>query len=147
MGITSIIKGSVSKQLDTARLQMKINGYSKELSDKYVTLGELYYEKARHGIMPDAVRLKDTLEEIDAIKERLKHLNKNITEKKQGVKPEPAVIKEHNYAKLNRKQGDLTIKRTKEGIKILRKCPACGEENLSNAAVCLECGSEMLKEQ
>ena len=132
-------------KLDTKRLELRISGYSKELNQMYVALGEIYYNAQKNKSKIDDARINELLEGIDSIKQRIKYLGKHISEKKNKSdtsveQKSPSESKDHkSYAKLKRNQDDLIMKRTVDGIKFFRLCPKCDTQNNAEWLACNNC--------
>ena len=133
---------------DSTKLELRVKGYEKEQREAFQEIGRMIYKSRKSGVSPDNARLEELFSNIDNISFRIAQLHKTIAEiKKQNetVKPKAENTSApdadiHEFAKLSRKDGDLKIRRTAEGIQVLRFCTACGGANLPAAASCAACG-------
>jgi len=133
---------------DSTKLELRVKGYEKEQRETFNEIGRIIYKSHKQGVSPDNTRLEVLFVNSDNIAFRIAQLNKTIQEiKKQNAtakpKQEGAMTAEtdiHEFAKLSRKDGDLKIRRTAEGIQVLRFCAACGGANPPTEAACATCG-------
>ena len=137
----SKLSQNTKKSFDITKIEYKLKSYSYEAEETYKAIGKIVYEGRDNNI--DANLIESLFKDLDSINNRIKSLerNKNII-KHDRPRTEKSIIEQGgsaNYAKLNKKSDDLTIKRTEEGIKILRFCPKCHTENSSSAKECTIC--------
>ena len=133
---------------DSTKLELRVKGYEKEQREAFNEIGRIIYKSRKTAAAPDDARLEELFSMIDNISFRIAQLNKTIQEiKKQNNAGKPkadgAAVQEgdiHDFAKLSRKDGDLKIRRTAEGIQVLRFCTACGGANPPTEAACAACG-------
>lgn len=136
------------KAYDYTRLDMKIKAYEKETEQLYRKAGRILYYAWSTGDDADNNKLTSHMENIANLHFRINQLNKNIAEmKSQDLQDTKATADNKElttYAKLSRKDNDLKIIRTAEGIKILRNCPSCKTPNSSKAEACESCGATLM---
>jgi len=134
---------------DHTKLEMRIKGYEKELREAYAEIGRMMYRSHKSNVSPDNEKLNELFVSIDNVTFRIHQLSKAVQEmKKQGdadklAKAEPQTVDAADmraFAKLARKEGDLKIRRTADGIQVLRLCSACGYGNAPSAEACVGCG-------
>lgn len=132
------------KAYDYKRLDLKIRAYEREIEHSYKKAGRILYEAWSTGEDADNNKLTGCMENIANLYFRIKQLNRDIAEMKTedlAFSKAAADNKElTTYAKLSKKDNDLKISRTTDGIKILRSCPSCKTPNSSKAEACESCG-------
>ena len=114
------------------KLKRRIKNYRREETELYISLGKLLYQHRR--IVNDD-EFEDICNDLDIIIARVKQLDKQITNIRRRAEDEDTP----GYLRLNRKESDLTITRTNEGIKLIRPCPACKTANNPDSLVCAHC--------
>lgn len=142
----NIVSRKAVKAYDFKRLNMKVKAYEKEVEQLYKRVGRSLYEACNAGREPDSAQLTEYMESIANIHFRINQLNKTISEMKSQTAQDAKTSADSKeitaYAKLSRKENDLKIGRTSEGIRILRNCPNCKTPNSSKAEACESCGAE-----
>lgn len=141
---------SVSKKtkyvFDTTKLEFKIKRHIKECNKVYNKIGRLVYECKKNNKPSNAEAIDSMCKEIDNLKGKIKNIEKHIEEIKSGEKNTEALgavlfdSNENNYASFNRKENDLKILRTKEGIKFMKFCSNCNTGNEPYSQECIKCG-------
>jgi hypothetical protein len=153
----SVAGQKARKTYDIKILIHKIKDYEKELKDCYVTVGKALHSSRKEDISLDEALIAATFENIDTLAYRINLLSRQIDQiRKQetttkgqrresayqdAVVPPSAEAIEEKYAKLSMKEDDLKIRRTVEGIKAVRVCPACSCSNDPAAETCSGCGA------
>ena len=136
---------NVKKTYDINALRRRILAYDREEKECLRQMGEIYYGELRRGITTSERRLGELAENVDNLRYRKAQLDRYRREMAE-VKKEPArdspTIRISTVGNLARSENDILIRRTEEGIAMVRLCPACGAENPSEAAECRGCGAE-----
>jgi len=136
---------------DDKKLEMRIRSYEKELKDAYAEIGRMVYQTQKSGAAADNEQLNECFSNIDNLAFRINQLNKMAQERKKqgeasrqakgGAEQQTGDLSEvRAFAKLARKEGDLKIRRTSNGIQVLRFCAACGYGNMPTDERCAGCG-------
>jgi len=121
------------KTYDTKKLERRIKNYRREETELYINLGRTLYK--HRGIVSN-YELEDIYNDLDIILARMKQLDKQIANIRRRAEEGDS----SGYLRLDRKESDLTITRTNEGIKLMRLCPACKTANSSENNICIHCG-------
>ena len=121
------------KTYDTKKLERRIKNYRREETELYINLGRLIY---KHRGIINSCELEEIYNDLDIILARMKQLDKQIA----NIRRRPEDGDTSGYLRLDRKESDLTITRTDEGIKLVRSCPACKTANSSENDICMHCG-------
>lgn len=142
-GVTTHAK----KMFDTTKLDLKIKSYSKESEDIFKQIGKLVYDAKKNNKPIDTQTLNNMCSNIDKVRDKIKNLEKKIVVIKSQSKQQNECnnimeTKASNYATLNKKENDLKILRTEEGIKFLKFCSNCQTGNDPSAEACINCGHE-----
>lgn len=122
----------VKKTYDAKKLKQRIKSYRREETELYARLGRLIYQ---HRGIANNIELEEIYGTLDTIRARMKHLDRQITDIRNRSEDEDVL----GYSRLDRKESDLTITRTDEGIKLIRSCPACKTANSPEEDVCMHC--------
>ena len=130
-GLSNLSK-EAQKTYDTKKLERRIKNYRREETELYISLGRSLYQTC--GIV-DKDEFDAIYHDLNIIHARMKQLDKQITNIWQRTEDEDAQA----YTRLDRKESDLTITRTAEGIKLIRLCPACKIANNPDSDVCEHC--------
>ena len=115
-----------------------------------------YFSK-KEDVEPDEQVVFSYIENITNLNYRINQLQKQIESIKSQAgndvqtskaKQEPSVVElDDKYLQLKLKDDDLKIRRTSDGIKVVRICQSCGSSNLPSAMVCLECQNSLRSNQ
>lgn len=133
----------VKKTYDTTKLEMMIKNYSKEEHQLYTELGKKLYSIHRQAL--DSEEFVAIYDNIDTIRARMQHLDKKIIDIRANHPVESQAVKLAKFNALSKKESDLTITRTDDGIKIIRMCPECRAANSPSADQCEKCGQLLSK--
>ena len=128
-----VLTQEARKTYGAKKLELRIKSYRKEETELYTKLGRLVYQNRSSVNDSEFETIHNGLETIQA---RMKHLDKQITDIRSRSEEEYVP----GYLRLDRKESDLTIARTNEGIKLIRPCPACKTANSPDDDVCVHCG-------
>lgn len=142
-----ILANQAKKGFDTAKLEIKIKSYKKESNDIYCKMGKLIYNSKSKNKPISTEELDSLCKEIDAIRNRIKGLEKQITDIKYEEGNEEKNEEQYydaKYTKLNKSENDLKMIRTDEGIKFLKFCPECQRGNEPDTTVCTQCGHKFV---
>lgn len=152
MKIIKDLKKTVSKMsieakktIDTTKVDIKIKSYNKQNEHVYNKLGKLIYNCKVNNVPVSTDELDKLCKEIDTLNGKIKNLEKQIVTIKQNANTKHEnVVNDNkqaiNYATLNKKENDLKILRTAEGIKFFKFCPQCNAGNNPESTVCVNCG-------
>lgn len=151
--IQNILSGltkAAKKTYKNKKTDMKINALEKRLTEQLLKLGALVYECKSNGIPADNEKTDKICEEIDAINNKKAAISaqKPAAKKPHAQASHPqkqgsaAEQKETVYVTLDRKENDLKIQRTSEGLKFLKFCPECKTGNDPDKEQCAICGHE-----
>ena len=127
-----VLAQETKRVYDAKKLELRIKNYRKEETGLYTRLGKLLYQQRG---MIDEIEFDAICNNIDTIHARMKQLDRQITDIRSRADDDDTA----HYLRLDRKESDLTIKRTAEGIKLIRLCPACKVANSPNSDVCEQC--------
>ena len=134
---------------DHTKLEMRIKGYEKEMREAYAEIGQVMYQSHKNRISPDNEKINSLFVNIDNIAFRIHQLSKAVQEIKKRQSADKSSKTETQtldaaeiraFAKLARKEGDLKISRTADGIQVLRVCGECGQGSVPSAEKCIGCG-------
>jgi hypothetical protein len=127
------ITQEAKKTYDAKKLELRIKNYRKEEIELYTKLGRLVYQ---HRGVPGSSQLDVIINNLETIHARMKHLDKQIIDIRSGSDDNNA----QGFQRLDRKDSDLTIIRTNDGIKLIRPCAVCKTANSPDAEACVYCG-------
>ena len=127
-----VITHEAKKTYDTKKLERRIKNYHREETEQYIRLGQLLFKN--RGVVDDN-ELEAIFNDLDIILGRMKQLDKQITNIRRRNEDEDVP----GYLRLSRKESDLTITRTDEGITMIRLCPVCKAANSPDCEVCMHC--------
>ena len=136
----------ISKQakdtFDYAKMELKIKSYGRECKKRYTRIGMLVYECKKKGSAVNGEEIEAICKEIDKFKHKIKVIQKQIEERKSEDAFEQNNFRgeDFKYDVLEKKDNDLKISRTENGIKFLKFCPKCNIGNEPDAKVCAKCG-------
>ncbi|MDR2903744.1 MAG: hypothetical protein LBU77_04490 [Clostridiales bacterium] len=154
--VFSVAGQKAKKTYDIKLLIHKIKGYEKELKNCFTTVGRALYTSRKENLPLDETLISTTFENIDNMIYRINLLSKQLESlrrqppggqkgqrKESGCQDAADASANENieekYAKLSMKEDDLKIRRTVEGIKAVRVCPACGAANDPAEETCKSC--------
>ncbi len=137
----------ISKQaketFDYAKMELKIKTYGRECKKRYSKIGSLVYECRKKGSAVNGEEIENLCREIDKYKHRIKVIQRQIDElKADDIQDNPEVVEDYT---LEKKDNDLTMSRTENGIQFLKFCPDCNVGNEPDADVCAKCGHKFKK--
>ena len=128
---------------DYAKMEIKIKAYGRECKKRYTRIGMLMYESRKRGSVVNGDEIENICKEIDKFKHKIKVIQRQIDD----LKADDDIIDEYekncdsdNYNALEKKDNDLKISRTENGIKFLKFCPKCDVGNEPNSSTCSKCG-------
>ena len=135
-----VFRHEVKKTYDSKKLELRIKRYRKEETELYARLGCLIYQ---HREIANNAEFEDICNNLDTIRARMKQLDRLMADIRGRSEEEDAP----GYLGLDRKESDLTITRTDEGIKLIRSCPLCKTANNSEHNNCALCGYSLSAKQ
>lgn len=131
------------KKFDTTKIDLKIKSYLKDINDEYIKIGKMIYNSKSQKQPISDVKLNELCKNINMIYDKIQKLEKKsalIKYDKVEYKETESDIKSINYTTLNKKENDLKILRTEEGIKFLKFCSECNTGNNPESEICIKCG-------
>ncbi len=154
MNITDNIQDTLKKlskqakdKFDHAKMELKIKSYSRECKKRYSRMGMLVYECRKKGSAVNGEEIEQICKEIDKYKHKIKVIQKQIEELKsvnddvvEYESSSNSADSESEYNSLKKKDSDLKMSRTENGIKLLKFCPECNVGNEPDASACINCG-------
>lgn len=154
--VFSLAGHKAKKTYDAKKLALKIKGHEKEIRECYMEIGQALHESRKNGKQPDETKLDTIFDNIDNLTFRIAQLQKQLNAVRREEKNTIFLKKENKelndegidthtakYAlnpKLSQKADDLKMRRTTDGIKLVRICPDCMVANSPSADVCINCG-------
>ncbi len=150
MKITDLVHKSFIKfskrtrqAIDTTKIEFKIKKYIEECNKIYNKMGRLVYDCKRNNAVANMENIDKMCTSIDKYKENIKRLEKLIENIKKGNDEtiiDTYIDKSYEYTNLNKKESDLKILRTQDGIKFMKFCPKCNTGNEPYSEQCVKCG-------
>ncbi len=140
----AVVTKVAQNKYDTKKLDQKIISLEKKQTDQLLKLGSVVYESRINGTQIESDVIDRLCKEIEQLQ------NKKVAlvaqrPKKQSVEKIQKPFNEQKetvYATLNRKENDLKIQRTAEGLKFLKFCPHCQTANDPDTSTCVSCGHQ-----
>jgi outer membrane murein-binding lipoprotein Lpp len=141
-GVVLKMGKTAKKTLDIRALNRRLKDYGAEEKESMAEIGRLYHSSKKTGFMNEH-RLNELMENVDNLKFRVNQLNKQKEEllkaERQEAAKEAAKPAETRAQLLCKNDSDIRIRRTKNGIALVRICSECKTENPSTAEFCSVC--------
>lgn len=130
------------KSLDQAKYRSEILNLKNELRKLYQKLGEIYYKnymKGEEAAAPEALcnRITHLIDEIRTLE---KEVEQTVNVQKDSF---DAYKREVRQTWNQNEEAYTHVKKTQEGIKILKFCPNCNIGNSPEASYCIHCGEKL----
>lgn len=139
---TQIIEEKASKGINTAKLDLKRMSCKNKLNAIYKEIGQYIYTCKNSHSEFNSHKLDMLCTEADTLKDTIKGLERQISSIKNNQKSSDNSQKTsptHIYSKLDKKENDLKLIKTEEGIKFIKICPDCSSINPPEAVECFNC--------
>ena len=136
------------KTYDAKKLTIKIKVYEKEMRENYIEIGKSLHDSRKNDKLPDEAKLDTIFDNIDNLTFRIAQLQKQLDAVRREENAQlPKRENEHDntekyasYPRLDQKADDLKMRRTTDGIKLVRICPDCLVANSPTTEACMNCG-------
>lgn len=147
---TELIEQKASQGINTAKLDLKKLNYKNRLNVIYKEIGQYIYTCKNSHSEFNSHKLESLCAEADELKDKIKGIEKQISSIKKSPSKANAKNNSSNsenqskledkaYSKLDKKENDLKLVKTEDGIKFIKLCPECNSINPPEAVECFNC--------
>lgn len=137
------ISDKAHKKFNITKLELKIKSNLKEVDEMFMKIGKSIYWSKKNNTPVSTDELNYICKDIEKTMSKTERIGKQIENiKKNNVIQEQNIVekKEITYATLNKKENDLKILRTDDGIQFLKFCSECQTGNTPDSNTCIKCG-------
>lgn len=153
---TEIIEKKASQSINTAKLDLKKLNYKNRLNVIYKEIGQYIHTCKNSHSEFNSHKLESLCSEADELKDKIKGLEKQIssiknTSEKTNSKTSAQAVENqakaenNSYSRLDKKENDLKLVKTADGIKFIKLCPDCNSINPPEAVECFNCSHKFKK--